>query len=150
MSNATASLEKENLQTTCNGIADKVELKFGKYSATESVERIKQLKKFIWGCVDFKRKLECQGNFFCFWWSPPGVAIREERMKNVARTCSANGKVRCTLWPMLFKQMPDAWVVLAKEIVIASEGCLKGMETPSSIQSESPANSHSSIDKDIA
>ncbi|OQE19112.1 hypothetical protein PENSTE_c016G08909 [Penicillium steckii] len=96
------------------------ETKFGQLSVTESGERIKQLKKVISDCFEFKQKLESQGKFYYFWWSPSGLALREERMASITGTYPVGATVRRTLWPMFYRQLPDKWVILSKEVVVIS------------------------------
>ncbi|KAJ5751209.1 hypothetical protein N7533_008237 [Penicillium manginii] len=122
LSTAISSHGKESLERTRDGIMHRTEAKFGQMSTTGSKERQKELREIVWKCLEFKKKLECQGNLFYFWWSPPGAALREERMVSITEQYPTNGKVGRTLWPMFYRQLPDEWVILAKEVVITSPG----------------------------
>jgi len=120
LSKATASLGKESLTAICNDIMQRNEAKFGQFSITKSGERMKQLKKMVCDCFEFKQKLESQGKLYYFWWSPPGLAMREERMVSNTGTYPVGATVRRTLWPMFYRQMPEEWVILTKEVVVMS------------------------------
>ncbi|KAJ6000846.1 hypothetical protein N7481_001255 [Penicillium waksmanii] len=141
LSNAISSHEKEGLEKTCDEIMQRTESKLGHVSTTDSKERRKELRQIVRNCLDFKKRLECQGNLFYFWWSLPGAALCEERMVSVTGQYAANKTVRRTLWPMFYRELPDEWVILAKEIVLASQGSSKGIESPKPFQSKKPATS---------
>ncbi|KAJ5224171.1 uncharacterized protein N7469_007674 [Penicillium citrinum] len=134
LSKATASLEKESLTAICNDIIQRNEVKFGQFSVMKSSERMKQLKKIVCDCFEFKQKLESQGKLYYFWWSPQGLALREERMVSNTGTYPVGATVRRTLWPMFYRQMPEEWVILTKEVVVMSiPKTLRQIESSSSI-----------------
>jgi hypothetical protein len=141
LSNAISSHEKKGLEKTCDDIMQRTESKFAQGSATDSKERRKELRQIIRKCLDFKKRLECQGNLFYFWWSPPGAALREERMVSITGQYAANETVGRTLWPMFYRQLPDEWVILAKEVVLTTPGLSKEIESSNLFQCNTPASS---------
>lgn len=141
LSNAISSHEKESIEKTCDDIIYCTEARFGQLSETNSKERWMELKQIIRISLDFKKKLECQGNVFYFWWSPPGAALCEERMVSTTGQYPSNGKVGRTLWPMFYRHLSDEWVILAKEVVLTSPGSSsKEVESPNLPQSGTRAH----------
>lgn len=117
MSRASASLAKSDIDADCNRIAQSVEDKFSHYSVTDTTRRMVQLKALLWQCIDFKKKLERQGDFYFFWWSSPGRRFREEHMKALTCEDPPNELVERSLWPMLFKARLGGDLVVEKELV---------------------------------
>ncbi|KAJ5086179.1 hypothetical protein N7532_010950 [Penicillium argentinense] len=117
---AAASLDHTKLEETCDEIVQHFEAKFGHFAVTDETKRRSQLKHILWKCVTFKHKLERQGNTYCFWWSSSGMALREERMMSITGEYPPDGTVGQTLWPMLYRQTPNKWIIVAKEVVVIS------------------------------
>lgn len=102
MSRASVSLGKSDIDTDCNRIAKMVEGKFSHYSVTDTTRRTTKLKALLWQCIDFKKKLERQGNSYFFWWSSPGRRSREEHMTAITCEDPSNELVEQSFWPNAF------------------------------------------------
>jgi hypothetical protein len=126
MSSASASLAKPDIEADCDRIAQSLEERFSHLSVTDTKLRTKQLKALLWQCIDFKRKLERQGDFYYFWWSSPGRRFREEHMTSLAAEDPVNDVVARSLWPLLFRAWPGGELVVEKELVTTSPGATHG------------------------
>ncbi|KAJ5573353.1 uncharacterized protein N7459_007780 [Penicillium hispanicum] len=119
MSSALLSLAKPVLVETCNRIAGIMEARFSRYSGTSAATRTRQLKDLLWEFVEFKSKLERQGQIYHFWWMVPGMTVQGESMESLTGQYGIDEIVEICLWPLLSTSLAteDEPTVVGKAIV---------------------------------
>lgn len=136
-SNAQASLAHRKIEADCDRIVRMVERQFAHHSGTGYRRRTEELKSLLWQAVDFKKRLETQGDFHYFWWSSPYRSFRSEHMVSLTADDPSDEVVESSVWPMLYKSAPSGEVIVQKELVttmrhrthFASEGSCSQGET---------------------
>lgn len=135
MSSAEASLKHETIEADCDRIVHMVEHRFAHHSETDYRKRAEELKSLLWRIIDFKKRLEGQGDFYYFWRSSLNRPFRSEHMVSLTADDPSDEVVESSVWPMLYKSVPGGEVIVQKELVTtmrprthhASEGsCSQG------------------------
>lgn len=116
-SNASASLSRRQIDADCDRIVRIVEYRFAHHSRTDLGTRTQELKALLGQSIEFKQRLECQGYFYYFWWSPPNRPFRPEHMASLTAEDASDEVVESSVWPMLFKAVPEGEVIVQKELV---------------------------------
>lgn len=140
-SNALASLGTPGLEATCNQIVQFAETRFSRYSTTDELKRIRELKKLLLQCVKFKEKLERQGHRYLFWWSVSGRPFDDGQMLNITGETSCKDLVEYSLWPMLYIVMPRGHQVVERELVTTMPRPAQGIISESDSEAGSVAGS---------
>lgn len=141
-SNAEASLAHERIDADCDRIVRRVEKRFAHHSATNYRKRTGELKSLLWQAIDFKKRLESQGDFYYFWRSSLNRPFRSEHMVSLTADDPSDEVVKSSVWPMLYKSVPGGEVIVQRELVttirLRAHCALEGSCSQGETEDESP------------
>lgn len=115
---ASVSLASHQIEADCDHIVKFVESRFAQHSRTEFRARVRELKVLLAQCIEFKQRLERQGDFYYFFWGPPNRPFSEARMISLTADHPTDAVVESSVWPMLYKvNLKGDDIVVQKELV---------------------------------
>lgn len=117
MSDAEAWLALGKIDADCDRIVRRIEHRFACHSGTDYRRRTEELKSLLWQAIDFKKRLESQGEFYYCWRSSLHRAFRSDHMISLTADDPSDEVVESSVWPMLYKSVPGGEVIVQKELV---------------------------------
>ncbi|KAI3054299.1 hypothetical protein CBS147353_11445 [Aspergillus niger] len=104
-----------------NTVIAQVEINFTQYFSVEPPIAGMRLCPLVRECMQFKRKLDRQQGRYHFFHSSPGTIFNRNHMRQAIPFQELAGRVQCTLWPGVYKELTSGALVVIPETVLAEK-----------------------------
>lgn len=108
-------------QSDINMVVSQVEIMLSQYYSVEPPTVARRLRALVQECMQFKRDLDRQPSRYHFFRSALGDNFAPDHMQQAIPFQEVAGRVKCTLWPGLYKESTSGALVVVPETVLATK-----------------------------
>ncbi|GAQ45518.1 hypothetical protein AtubIFM55763_007880 [Aspergillus tubingensis] len=108
-------------QSDINMVVSQVEIMLSQYYSVEPPTVARRLRALVQECMQFKRDLDRQLSRYHFFRSALGDNFAPDHMQQAIPFQEVAGRVKCTLWPGLYKESTSGALVVVPETVLATK-----------------------------
>ncbi|RAL01422.1 uncharacterized protein BO80DRAFT_354362, partial [Aspergillus ibericus CBS 121593] len=104
-----------------NAVVAQVEADFSQYFSIDPSSGSTKLRTLVRACLQFKRRLDRQESHYRFFRSAFGTPFTSETMQHALIPEDIGDHVQCALWPGIYKESRNGWLVIEPETVLAKK-----------------------------